>query len=114
VGPVIPEDLVGGSPGLNTADARKQVRRAREQKKLCSARNGNRLNAELGPEETMASAGLRGEAMILLKNAAHKLQLSARAIHRAIRVARTIADLHGSDRVRSPDLAEALRYRPRA
>ena len=39
------------------------------------------------------------------------LQLSARALHRILRVARTIADLDGSDAIRTPHLSEALGYR---
>jgi len=42
-----------------------------------------------------------------------QLQLSARAYHRVLKLARTIADLTGSDSIQTPHLAEALQYRPR-
>ncbi|MEO8946320.1 MAG: ATP-binding protein, partial [Gemmatimonadaceae bacterium] len=43
---------------------------------------------------------------------ASALELSARAYHRVLKVARTIADLGGDERIAAPHVAEALRYRP--
>ena len=48
----------------------------------------------------------------LLETAADRLQLSARAVHRVLRVARTIADLGGAADIATPHLSEALAYRP--
>ena len=48
----------------------------------------------------------------MLGTAAEKLRLSARAYHRALRVARTIADLEGAERVEPGAVAEALSFRP--
>jgi magnesium chelatase family protein len=47
----------------------------------------------------------------LLELAVSKLALSARAVHRILKVARTIADLEGSDQVRAAHVAEAVAYR---
>ena len=54
------------------------------------------------------------EARALLHSAATALELSARAYHRVLKVARTIADLEGDERIVSVHVAEALRYRPTA
>ena len=57
------------------------------------------------------AVGLDGDALALLHQAGEKQALSARGLHRVLRVARTIADLDGDDQTRSTHLAEALRYR---
>ncbi|MES2177238.1 MAG: YifB family Mg chelatase-like AAA ATPase [Gemmatimonadota bacterium] len=56
---------------------------------------------------------VRGSARELLTSAGERLHLSARAFHRVLRVARTIADLDGDAKVGAPHVAEALGYRPR-
>jgi magnesium chelatase family protein len=48
-----------------------------------------------------------------MRAAMSQLQLSARACHRILKLARTIADLAGSDEIQSQHLAEALQYRPK-
>ncbi|HEY2066287.1 MAG TPA: YifB family Mg chelatase-like AAA ATPase [Gemmatimonadaceae bacterium] len=57
--------------------------------------------------------GLDRDARQLLVAGAGRLQLSARAFHRVLRVARTVADLDGETAVRAPHVAEAMGYRPR-
>lgn len=69
------------------------------------------LNAHLTPEEVRRHCALSPTTHDLLRTASSKMALSARGMHRVLKVARTIADLRGALNVEEPDLMEALRYR---
>jgi magnesium chelatase family protein len=70
-------------------------------------------NAEMGPAEVLAHCGVDAAAQPILRAATQRLQLSARAFHRVLKLARTIADLAGSETIAAPHVAEALQYRAR-
>jgi magnesium chelatase family protein len=74
------------------------------------ARQG-RPNAELGPAELERHCSLPGPARALLHQAVERLRLSARAYHRVLRLARTIADLDGIEALGIEQVAEAVGYR---
>lgn len=72
---------------------------------------GVRLNAEAPGRWLQQHGLLTGEAKSLLAEAADRLRLSARAYHRALRVARTVADLDEAERIDAGAIAEAMLFR---
>ena len=68
-------------------------------------------NAQMSLKQVQRYAQAEPDAYVLLRNAMEKLDLSARAYSRILKVARTIADLDASERLRTRDIAEAIQYR---
>lgn len=71
------------------------------------------LNSQMRPKDLEEFAPLTSESQIILQTAAKKLDLSARAYHRVIKLSRTIADIEESKEIKKEHLLEALQYRPR-
>ncbi len=116
--PVTAIDLTLPPPSEGSEDVARRVGTARDiqaDRYRSLATNGARhLNVDASANilETVARPDEQGQALVA--DAAVKLNLSARAFHRVLKVARTIADLEGSDTVRRIHIAEALSYRRRA
>ena len=108
------EKLAGEARGESSAAIRGRVLGARARQAARLAGTGLVSNAEMGPKEVRAHCAVAEEAQGLLKAAMARLQLSARAYHRVLKLSRTVADLAGSDIIGAPHLAEALQYRPRS
>src|SRR6266581_7224173 len=70
-------------------------------------------NAEIGPTEVREICQTDTSSEKLLKAAVQQLHLSARAYHRVLKLARTIADLAGNEMIAANHVAEAVQYRPR-
>ncbi len=107
------EKLSGQRLGEPSAPIRARVERARAVQQRRFA--GTRLvcNADMGPAEVRQFCELNETGRSLLRAAAQQMQLSARTYHRLLKVARTIADLAGSERIQTAHLAEAIQYRQR-
>jgi magnesium chelatase family protein len=82
-----------------------QQKRFNEQKLTC--------NAEMAPPQVREFCRAEESAQSLVKTAMKQLYLSARAYHRILKLARTIADLENADIIKAHHVAEAIQYRPR-
>jgi magnesium chelatase family protein len=101
-----------GQPTERSAAVAGRVREARErQLRRLGRAHPEPINAAMGPEALRVHCQLADEARALLDRAFDRLRLSARALSRILKVARTIADLDGSDAIRSPHVGEAIQYR---
>lgn len=115
--PVSAADLVAPNAAEDSAAVRARVTAARDVQRARFARLGAarvRTNAECSGTLLESVAMPDETGLALLKKASEQLQLSARGFHRTLRVARTLADLDGNERVGKLHVAEALSYRGEA
>ena len=109
--PAVPyQQLTGQRNGTSSATMREQVVNSRA---IQTKRNGGPLrpNSTLTGRELDKLAPLDAQSQSLLKQALTELGLSARAYDKIRRVARTIADLEGTETIQTHHVAEAVQYR---
>ena len=111
--PVVPiEDMRGTNNGEPSAVIKERVDRAREiQKTRFTDSNRIYFNSQMGPKEIERHCRLDPPSLALLEKGVKKLGLSARAYHRILKIARTIADMDGAGTISSANIAEAIHYR---
>ena len=96
-----------------SADVRRRVEAAREiqRRRYADDPDGIRINAQLSARNLNAACKTSDEAHRLLLLSCEKLKLSNRAYTRVLKVARTIADLAGAERIEAEHISEAVQYR---
>ena len=107
VGPVDEDELWERAPALDEADLRRRV----EATRTAQLAGRGKYNRDLDAREVERHCALDAGGRKLLKLAVRRYGLSARAIHRVQKVARTIADLAGARSIDGSHVAEALAYR---
>jgi len=112
VGRVPFQELSRGGNGRETPRIRERVQRARalqeERFRPCPEVH---CNGQMGPSEIRSFCSPSREVARLLQGALDRLRLSARAYHRILKVARTLADLDASPEIQARHAAEAIQYR---
>jgi len=96
-----------GPQGESSIVVRRRVTNARE----VQTKRNNTLNSQLTHQQIEDMCTLKKTDRLLLQQAVEKLQLSARAYHRILKIARTTADLAGSETIETSHLSEAIGYR---
>lgn len=112
VSPVQFDEMASNVPSESSASIRERVVKAREiQQRRFAGEKGIHCNAQMTSRLIRQCATPDAEGLEHLKHAMTRLSMSARAYDRILKVARTIADLAGEERVQSKHLQEALSYR---
>ncbi len=107
------EKLSDDRLGEPSANVQARVEAAREQQRARFTGPELTCNADMRPAQIRQYCQLDETSNALMRTAMHQMQLSARAYHRVLKLARTIADLAREEQITPTHLAEALQYRPK-
>ncbi|HWC29639.1 MAG TPA: ATP-binding protein, partial [Dehalococcoidia bacterium] len=109
------EKLSSLAPAEPSSQVRSRIDRARQLQTERFAARPAQCNSEMSPADVrdFCQADLDEPVRSFLKMATNQLSLSARAFHRILKVARTIADISGSQEITTAHVAEAVQYRQR-
>jgi magnesium chelatase family protein len=105
--PRLSYDEMRGPQGETSRQVRRRVIRTRD----IQLQRNNMLNSELTHQQIDDVCALKKQDQLLLQQAIEKLQLSARAYHRILKLARTVADMDSCENIHTNHLTEAIHYR---
>lgn len=105
------EELLGSDAGESSAEIRERVEEARKRQRARLRGLAFHANAEMPGSLARQVSALSSDALRAIGSAVERFGLSGRGFDRTVKVARTVADLDGSDRVERGHVAEALRFR---
>jgi magnesium chelatase family protein len=100
-------DEMQGTKGEASSIVRERITTTRN----IQLQRNNTLNSQLTHKQIDETCGLEKSDRLLLQQAMEKLKLSARAYHRILKLARTVADMDGSENIYTQHLTEAINYR---
>jgi len=106
------EKLTQDQKSESSKSIQSRVQKARDTQQKRFKGTKIKSNSEMSPKMMKQFAALDNESITLLKQAISKLSLSVRSFHKVVKIARTIADLEASSKIKSNHIAEALQYRP--
>ena len=110
--PAVPyRELTGGDTGESSQPIRERVLAAHARQTRRFTDQDIHTNARMRAKDIRRYCSVDDEGGRLLETAVKKLGLSARAYTRVLKVSRTVADLEGSETIRSAHIAEAIQYR---
>jgi magnesium chelatase family protein len=104
-------DISGSSKGESSSSIKKRINKARKIQLERYKGEGMYFNSQLKAKQMAVYCSIGKKEKELLKSAFERFNLSARAYNRILKVARTIADLEGSDDIKLEHIAEAIQHR---
>ena len=105
------EDLRSRAEAESSASVKERVNAARTIQNRRFGAGSSMCNARMGPEEMRKFCQLDEESAALMKDAFESMGLTARSYDRILKVARTVADMEGSEEIQPQHIAEAIQYR---
>lgn len=107
------EKLTSDEVAESSLIARERVQKARDMQEKRFEEEKIQTNSEMNVKQIQKYCKIDKDTDLMLRNATNQMHLSGRAVHKILKLARTIADLAGEESIKQNFIAEALQYRPK-